>query len=251
VEPQPQEQPTEAAATVEPPEATPAAPAEPPAPAKPASTDPVDVGPGIYSMVTENEAVRVLQVTFAPGAEIGMHKHPDHFAYVIAPGKLTITDGDGKSQEMDLKAGQGVFIPAQTHKAKNTGTTEAKAVIVEFRAAAGTAGPKGTDPLKAGGKMYSKVFENERVRAMVVTFAKGAKIAKHTHPDHVAYALTDGKLKVTPEKGDAQEVELKAGQAMFLPAQAHAGQNTGGTELKILVVELKPAADAAAAPAKK
>jgi beta-alanine degradation protein BauB len=246
-EPMPEPEPTAAAPAPAP--APEPAPAPPPPPPKP--TDPVLVGPDIYKMVLDDDHARVLEVTFKAGAEIGMHKHPDHFAYVLTPGKLTITGEDGKAQDFDLKAGAGMFLPAQSHSAKNPGTTEVKAVVFELKMA-GTAAPKGTDPAKAGPKIYKKVFENEKVRAFEVTFAKGAKIAKHSHPDHIAYALTDGKLKITPETGEPQEAELKMGQALYLPAQVHAAQNTGGKPLKVLVLELKPAggaAEPAAAPA--
>ncbi|MGE0868153.1 MAG: cupin domain-containing protein [Kofleriaceae bacterium] len=234
-------------AATEPMPAEPEAVAEPaPEPAKPAPTDPIEVSPETHSLVMENESVRVLNATFSAGSEAGMHKHGNHFVYVATPGKLAVTDGDGKTEEMDLKAGTGMFMPATSHKAKNIGSSELKLVIVELKTEGGTPAAKGTDPLKAGPKIYKKVFEDDHVRAMEVTFAKNAKIAKHTHPDHLAYALTDGKLKVTGEK-DTQEIEVKAGQAMFLPAQLHAAQNTGGAPIKMLVVELKPAGGTPAA----
>ncbi|MGE0546928.1 MAG: cupin domain-containing protein [Kofleriaceae bacterium] len=243
--PEPTTEPT--AATEPTPAAPPTEPAAAPEPPKPPSTDPIEVTPGTHSLVMENDSVRVLNATFAPGAEAGMHKHAyGQFVYVAAPGKLAVTDADGKTTDMDLKASSGMFIPATSHTAKNIGTTEVKLVIVEMKTDAGAAAPKGTDPLKAGAKIYKKVFEDDHVRAMEVTFAKGAKIAKHTHPDHLAYALTDGKLKVTGEK-DTQDLEVKAGQAMFLPAQVHAAQNTGDAPLKLLVVEMKPAGGTPAA----
>ena len=41
--------------------------------------------------------------------------------------------------------------------------------------------------------------------------------------------------------GDQErEVELAAGQAMWLSAQQHAGHNIGDTETHVLFVELKP-----------
>ncbi len=216
----------------------PAASAASAAPAKPG--DPTEVGPTIYKKTFENEQVRVLEVTFKPGDKIAMHQHPDHVAYVLSPGKLHVSSADGKAQDFDLKAGQAVYLPAQAHAAENTGTTEAKLVIVELRTAGGTAAPAGGDPPKVGPKIYKQVLDNDRVRAFEVTFAKGAKIAAHAHPDHAVYVISPGKLKISPTGGKTQELDLKAGQSVFIPAEAHAAENTGTTETKLLVVEIKP-----------
>ena len=50
--------------------------------------DPAEVGPHVYHCVFENGRVRVCEVRFKAGDEIGMHSHPDHFAYVISPTAL-------------------------------------------------------------------------------------------------------------------------------------------------------------------
>ena len=49
------------------------------------------------------------------------------------------------------------------------------------------------DPLAVAPKMYKRLFENERVRVMEVTFEPGDKIAKHSHPDHFVTVLEPGK----------------------------------------------------------
>jgi quercetin dioxygenase-like cupin family protein len=95
--------------------------------------DPIVVGPDVYKLKLENERVRVLEVTFAPGASIATHSHPDHLAYCIDPGKIAITNADGKEQVLDLVAGQSVWIPAESHSAKNLGTTTIKLVVVEIK----------------------------------------------------------------------------------------------------------------------
>ena len=111
-------------------------------------------------------------------------------------------------------------------------------------AAAGGQGHR--DPLKVGGSTYKLVLENERVRAMEVRFAPGQSIGLHDHPDHLVYVLAGGKLKITREDGQAQEPELKEGQALWIPAEAHKAANTGDTEVRLLVVELREPSHAAA-----
>lgn len=95
------------------------------------------------------------------------------------------------------------------------------------------------DPLSVGGGMYKKVFENERIRVMEVTFKPGESIAVHSHPDHFVYALTGGALAVSVVGGKTEEMNLKAGDTGWMPAQSHSAKNNSKSTLKVLVVELK------------
>jgi beta-alanine degradation protein BauB len=95
--------------------------------------DPLKVGPKIYKKILENDRVRMLEVTFAPGDSIGMHSHPDHAVYAITGGKLRVTTSDGKTQVADLKAGDPIWFPAIIHGAKNIGATKLKLLVVELK----------------------------------------------------------------------------------------------------------------------
>lgn len=224
----------------------PAAPASPPAKPEPApapAPDPTEVGSNIYKKVFDNDSVRMFEVTFKPGDKIALHRHPDHVVYVISGGKLRVSPATGAPQDFDLKAGQAMFLPAQEHSAENVGTTEVKSVVLELRKA-GAAAPAGADPVVAGPTVYKKVFENERVRVLEVTFKKGAKIGAHAHPDHAVYVLEAGKLRIEPDKGAAKDFDFAVGNGVFLPAQVHSASNAGKTEVKAVVFELKPGSTA-------
>ena len=95
------------------------------------------------------------------------------------------------------------------------------------------------DPAKMASDVYKLVLENERVRVFDVGFKPGQKAEMHGHPDHVIYVLADYTLKLTLPDGSSQVVPLKAGQAIFMQAGAHAAVNIGQTEGRALVVELK------------
>jgi beta-alanine degradation protein BauB len=95
--------------------------------------DPLKVGPNIYKKILENDRVRMLVVTFAPGDSIAMHSHPDHAVYAVTGGKLRVTTSDGKTQVADLKAGDPIWFPAVSHAAKNIGTTPLKLLVVELK----------------------------------------------------------------------------------------------------------------------
>ena len=95
--------------------------------------DPMQVGLHIYKLLFENERVRVFEVRFKPGERIALHSHPDHVVYVLDDGKLKLSYPDGKSVEVVLKAGQPLWIPAETHTAKNVGSTDAHSLVVELK----------------------------------------------------------------------------------------------------------------------
>lgn len=95
------------------------------------------------------------------------------------------------------------------------------------------------DPAKVGPDIYKCTLDNERVRVCEVTFKPGAKIAKHSHPDHVAFVIRGGKLRITGDDGKTQDIDLKPGQAHWLTAQSHSAENVGKTRVRLVVVELK------------
>jgi beta-alanine degradation protein BauB len=66
--------------------------------------DPVKTNPKVYHVVLENDTVRVLHVSVAPGAKTIMHEHPDNAVLVLADSKMRFTGADGKSQDADMKA---------------------------------------------------------------------------------------------------------------------------------------------------
>ncbi len=102
------------------------------------------------------------------------------------------------------------------------------------------------DPLKVAPTMYKLVFENERVRIMEVSFKPGEKIAQHSHPDHFGYILEAGKLKISKPDGTSSELDGKVGDVVWIPTETHSGENIGKTTVRVLVVELKEPAKAAA-----
>ncbi|DAC72732.1 MAG TPA: cytoplasmic protein [Thermoplasmata archaeon] len=95
------------------------------------------------------------------------------------------------------------------------------------------------DALHAAPNVYKLLMENDRVRVFDARFKPGEKAAMHTHPDHIVYVFNDGKLKLSPSKGKTQEMDLKAGQTIWMDAASHAAENLGRTDAHLLVVELK------------
>lgn len=96
------------------------------------------------------------------------------------------------------------------------------------------------DPVAAAPTIYKKVLiDNDKVRVIEIEFAAGEATPWHHHPDHVAYALTDGKLEITDKGKTAVAFDIKAGDALFIPSVTHMAKNTGTNTIRMVVTEVK------------
>jgi len=95
------------------------------------------------------------------------------------------------------------------------------------------------DPAKIGPDIYRTVLENEHVRVCEATFKPGARIAAHSHPDHLVYVVAGGKLRLSHPDGTTAELSEPTGSALWIPAETHAAENVGETEVRVVVFELK------------
>jgi len=92
--------------------------------------------PGVINkVILENEEVRVLEITFAPGAITDWHSHPNHVVYALTDGEMEITDKGKAPKVISLKAGTAMYLPAVTHIAKNVGTATVKMIVTELKPA--------------------------------------------------------------------------------------------------------------------
>ena len=92
------------------------------------------VGPNIYHKIFENERLRVSEFTFKVGETSAMHTHQyDHFVYILEAGQLTLSYPDGKVSVVDGVVGQTMWLGKETHAAKNTGTKNFRALLVEVK----------------------------------------------------------------------------------------------------------------------
>jgi quercetin dioxygenase-like cupin family protein len=98
------------------------------------------------------------------------------------------------------------------------------------------------DFVKVAAQGTTKVLlENDQVRVIQIETAPGQVTPWHSHPDYLMYALTDGKLETTEKGKPATVLNLKAGEALFMPAVTHMAKNVGTTTVKLVLTELKPA----------
>jgi hypothetical protein len=87
------------------------------------------------------------------------------------------------------------------------------------------------------------LLENDRVRVLDVRVGVGQKQAPHSHPDHLVYPLSAYRVKHIAADGTSLIGERQPGEVVWIPAESHAGENVGETEIHVLIVELKQDAD--------
>lgn len=94
-----------------------------------------------------------------------------------------------------------------------------------------------TDAVKAGPKNYKVLFEDKKVRVLEFKGKRGDKIPMHSHPEVVAYAVTDLKVKMTSPDGKSDSIAMSAGMAMHLDGMSHSIEVSAGGHA--ILVELK------------
>jgi len=101
--------------------------------------DPVKVDPKHYSVVSENDQVRILKVHYGPHEKSVMHSHPNSVAVFLTDGTSHFTFPDGKTTDMKVKAGEAVYVPALTHLPEDPGDKPFELILVELKGKAGAA----------------------------------------------------------------------------------------------------------------
>ena len=86
-----------------------------------------------YSIVLENERVRVLRYHDKPGDRTSQHAHPDYVLYAESSFKRRLTFPDGRKQEVDVKTGSVGWMKGHTHIGENIGDTNTEVIIVELK----------------------------------------------------------------------------------------------------------------------
>ena len=95
--------------------------------------DPAVVNAKSIKVKLENDKVRVLEASIAPGMKEQMHSHPAYVIYVLEGGKMRNHTPDGKTSESELKAGEVIYRDPITHWAENIGTTTVHLILVELK----------------------------------------------------------------------------------------------------------------------
>ena len=96
------------------------------------SLDPVVTDPDHYSVVFENDRVRVLEYSDRPGDRTTPHEHPDSVMHTLSSFRRRLSSGD-KHREVEMPAGRTGWLPAQQHSGENIGDTDTHVLFVELK----------------------------------------------------------------------------------------------------------------------
>jgi hypothetical protein len=94
------------------------------------------------------------------------------------------------------------------------------------------------DPCVSNSDAYRVLFENDRVRVLEYHDHPGHRTTVHGHPDSVMVTLSSFRRRLGVG-GRQVDVDLGAGEARWLDAQQHYGENIGDTDSRAIFVELK------------
>lgn len=94
--------------------------------------DPVRTNPEHYRVLFENDRVRVLEYTDAPGDETSVHHHPDSVMVTLSGFRRRIRHGDD-AVDVALGAHEARWLDAQDHSGVNVGDTSTHALFVELK----------------------------------------------------------------------------------------------------------------------
>jgi quercetin dioxygenase-like cupin family protein len=200
--------------------------------------DPVKVDSAHYKVLVDNPSVRVLKISYAPGAKSVMHQHPDSIVVPLASSKVKFTMPDGSTQDSDLAAGTAQYSPAGTHNPTNVGTAPVDAILVEFKGAKpGTA----TLPTSRPNMEIKMLADGPRGAAYHSTadanFAEPAgtkhefdQVVIATGPAQMSLSVDGKPAKTTWARGDVQFI----GRGV-----AHESKNTGGKPVDFIIVAIK------------
>jgi len=86
-----------------------------------------------YKIEFQNKRVRIVRAHYGPHEKSVMHSHPDLVAIFQTDGRVKFTFPNGKTEEVETKAGQAQFIPAVRHLPENLTDNDMEVILVEFK----------------------------------------------------------------------------------------------------------------------
>lgn len=96
--------------------------------------DPAKVDPKHCTVAFENDQVRVLHWKVGPHEKIPMHEHPAYVSITLTDGRTRYTLPDGKTKEVQSKAGDVSWNAAEKHAAENLSDKATENYQIELKA---------------------------------------------------------------------------------------------------------------------
>lgn len=96
------------------------------------------------------------------------------------------------------------------------------------------------DAVNIAPHLHKVVYEDDKMRVLIVTVEPGDHADMHWHPHNMNYVTKGGKLRFTRKDGSTVDVDLTEGQATSSEVEVyHAVDNVGDTTVQTIQTELK------------
>jgi quinol monooxygenase YgiN/quercetin dioxygenase-like cupin family protein len=160
-------------------------------PGSAAGQDPVPLYPDNYTVLVENDRVRVMDFRLRKGDTERLHSHPAHVLYVLEPFTVKFTLGDGTVRTRQAKAGEVLFSEAVTHSPVNIGETDAHGILIELKqpptraASLGESVPSAEDLLTAVTFIWGAEGREDELRRELLTLTAPTR----AEPGNLQYDL--------------------------------------------------------------
>jgi quercetin dioxygenase-like cupin family protein len=99
--------------------------------------------------------------------------------------------------------------------------------------------PAVPDAVTAAPNLYAVKADTMGIRILEATYKPGDSSAWHSHPDYAIYVAQGGMATFYEKDGKSAEHEMKTGNIMVNPAEAHSVKNTGKGMVKVILFEVR------------
>ena len=211
---------------------------------KPKMLFPEIVSPDVYEVLLENETVKVMKVTFAPGQSDNMHDHYPFTFHLLDGGKAQVTMPDGTINEREIPGGfTGHNGSGVRHQVKNIGSEELNIILIEHKKLGSMPSfdvNESLAPQKVSPEIYELVHEDEKIKIYLASFAAGISDKVHEHGPNAAYIIKGGTVQVAGADGSVNKRTFPDGAVAFSDnVVRHQVENIGDTDIKVLIAEYK------------
>jgi quercetin dioxygenase-like cupin family protein len=216
----------------------------------PDSLDPIDLAPDFYSVLLEDERVRVLSFELPAGERDVFHYHPHEVGYFVTGGRIRVFAPGGFFNVFDVPDSLARTHGPWLHAQETIGETDVYGIVVEIKdGARDNAGvvPDGMGAPDVAPEVYTVMSVDERARIMEMKLPAGASDREHSHPAEVAFFLKGGKARIHLPDGESMEVEVPDGGLISHEAWTHRVENIGETDIHAIIFELQQTVEAVTA----
>ena len=196
-----------------------------------------------HHVIFANADLRIMRVMIPPGEGTGWHRHAHDFVVTVLRGTMTRTEQEGEDRAAlgEMVTDAVLFASYEdkpiVHRVYNTSTWLNHQLAFEILA------PKPGGYGKADrtqAPAFAMILDNPRLRAWRLKLQPGTFTPRVTQDGPGLRVILAGDRMIdTPDTGAANETDIRAGDAAFLPPDTRSITNAGSSPLDIVEFELR------------